>query len=47
MATTKNNQTSPADIQSKSNEDVWSFDSGDDVIEISLSECVQGQDVKK
>lgn len=49
IATTKNNQMPPANIQStKSNEDVWSFESGEDVLEMSLSErneCIQ--DVKK
>lgn len=45
----KNTQTSPSNekqsVSSIDNEkqpppdDIWSFDSGDDVIEISLSEC--------
>lgn len=42
--TTKNNQTSLPESQLKSNEDMWGFNSNDDVLEISLNE--QLQDVK-
>lgn len=54
IATTKNNQSvsSMLDIENAPpSEDMWSFDSGDDVIEISLSECSTPakavQDIKK